>query len=140
MPGDPYQLHPTLPGAAGCRRAVNQAGDCRGASSGSVYEGAHLALSRCVCSNSAGKARLLTRSQTPPSSTCRRAVAPRRLLSAHLLPQASRAVPSGAVLPSEAAGTKRLCLLLFSFEAELPWHLQTQDCLLKNREEEKYGD
>lgn len=105
MPGDPYQLHQTLLDAAGCSRPVNQAADSRGASSGSVYEGAHLALSRCVCSNSAGKARLLTRSQTPPSSTCRRAAAPRHLLSAHRLPQASCAAPSNAVcllrLPAE---------------------------------------
>lgn len=33
-----------------------------------------------------------------------------------------------------------MCLFLFSFKVELLWHLQIQDCLLKNRQEEKHGD
>lgn len=107
-----------------------------GASSGSVYEGAHLALSRCVCSGSAGKPRLLTGSQTPPSSTC----CSTEMFALGSPPAAGQpcpALPRDAGCPQRLPARRDVLVIAPSFEA--PWHLQTQHCFLKNREEEKWG-
>lgn len=68
------------------------------------------------------------------SLPARRAAAPRCLLWAHHPPCPAKGCRSLQRLPA----WRDVLVIAPSFEA--PWHLQTQDCPLKNREGEKCGD